>query len=59
MASDDIDNTEAQITDLLEERITEDSNNKHTPQRKEDDLRDVTTGGEQINNLKKEIVALK
>ena len=71
MASDDITDytpappkilntpTEAQVTDLLEESVTEDSNSNHRPQIEKHDIRDLTTAGEQINNLKKEIVALK
>ena len=46
--------TEAQVTDLPEE-----SSSKHTSQIGEHDLRDLTTAGEQINNLKKGTVALK
>ena len=51
--------TEAQVTDLPEESVTEDSHSNHASQIEEHDLRDLTTIGEQINNLKKEIVALK
>ena len=50
---------EAQATDILEESVTEDSNNNHVPCIEEHDLRDLKTAGEQINDLKKEIVALR
>ena len=50
---------EAQVTDLLEESITEDSNRNHLPRIEEHDLRDLITTGEQINNLKKETVTLR
>ena len=45
--------TEAKVTDLLEESVTEDSNSNHTPQIEEHNIRDLTTPGEHINNLKK------
>ena len=65
LAADDfIDNTpaptkifntpaETQVTDILEESVTEDSNNNHTPCTEEHDLRDLKTAGERINVLKK------
>ena len=51
--------TEAQVTDLPEESVTEEISSNHTSQIAEHDLRDLTTAGEHINNLKKETVALK
>ena len=51
--------TESQVTDRLDEIVTQDSNNNQTPQIEEHDLRDLTTAREQINNLKTEISALK
>ena len=45
--------TEAKVADLLEESVTEDSNSNHTPQIEEHNIRDLTTPGEHINDLKK------
>ena len=42
----------AQVTDLLEQSVTEDINSNHASQIEEHDLRDLTAAGEQINNLK-------
>ena len=51
--------TEVQVTDLLEESVIENGNNNHTLLIDEHDLRDLATAGEQINNLRTEIAALK
>ena len=48
--------TEAQVSDILEESVTEDSNSNHTSQIKADDLCET---GKQISSLNKETVTLK
>ena len=51
--------TQTQVTDLFDENITKNSNNKHLPQTHEHDFLDLTTAQEQINGLKTEIVTSK
>ena len=46
--------TEAQVTDLFDESVTESRNSKHTPEIQTHNFRDIITTAKQINTLKKE-----